>query len=191
MKTLPLLTLTFLLGCNSLGDHIEQQVDSKVGTAKQDMNAEVEKSKGDFIAAYHATEKSNDDKLVLQKLQTFKAAIATTDNYLDSLKTEMDKLDEMDVHNVELVKSAFLYKGAGDSIINKLNNTIATAQAVAKTEGQKAAIKVSSDSLGIAPSPDKWKEQTFGMTNPLGASMILYGLRIALYNIGMKALADE
>lgn len=187
MKTLPLLTLTFLLGCNNLGSHIEQNVDSNIATAKQDMDAEVEKSKQDFIAAYQIAEKSSDDKLALQ---TFKANLISADNYLDSLKTEMDKLDEMDVHNVELVKSTFLYKGAGDSIIYKLNNTIATAQAVAKTEKQKAAIKASGDSLGIAATPDTWKEQTFGLTNPLGASMILYGLRAELYNIGMKALAD-
>lgn len=190
MKTLPLLTLTLLLGCNSLGGHIEQQVDSKVETAKQDMNTAVEKLKQDFTAAYQAAEKSNGDKLALQNLQTFKATLSSTENYLDSLKIEMDKLDEMDVHNVELVKSTFLFKGAGDSIINKLNSTIATAQAVAKTEKQKAAINALSDSLRIAPNPDTWKEQTFGMTNPLGASMILYGLRTELYNIGIKALAD-
>lgn len=190
MKILPLLTLTLLLGCNSLGGHIEQQVDSKIETAKQDMNAEVENSKQDFIAAYQTIEKSKNDKLAQQNLQTFKATITSTDNYLDSLKKEMDKLDEMDVHNVELVKSTFLYKGAGDSIIAKLNNTIATAQVVARTEKHKAAIKASSVSLGIAPTPNAWKEQTFGMTNSLGASMILYGLRTELYNIGTKALAD-
>jgi hypothetical protein len=190
MKTLPLLTLTFLLGCNSLSNHIEQQVDSKVETAKQDMNAEVEKSKQDFIAAYQAAEKSNDDKLAMQNLQAFKATFTSADNYLDSMKTEMDKLDEMDVHNVELVKSTFLYKGVGDTIINKLNRTIATAQVVARTEKQREAIKAVRDSLGIEPNPEAWKEQLFGMTNPLGASMVLYGLRTELYSIGIKALAD-
>lgn len=190
MKILQLLTLTLLLSCNNLSGHIEQQVDSKAETAKQDMNAEVEKSKREFIATCQTVEKNTADRLALQKLQTFKATITVADNYLDSLKTEMDKMDDMDVHNVELVKSTFLYNGAGDSIIHKLNNMIAAAQAIAKTDKQKAAIKASSDSLGIASNFDTWKEQTFGLTNPLGASMILYGLRTEVYNIGKKALAD-
>src|SRR5215218_7871568 len=181
MKTLPLLTLTLLLGCNSISRHIEQQVDSKVETVKQDMDAEVEKSKNNFKALFQIVEKSKDDKLELQNLQTFQATITSADNFLDSVKTEMDKLDEMDVHNVELVKSSFLYKGTGDTIISKLKSSIAAAQAVAKTSKQKAAIKALSDALGIEPNPDTWKEQTFGMTNPLGASMVLYGLRTELY----------
>ncbi|RPD43445.1 hypothetical protein [Paracnuella aquatica] len=190
MKTLPLLTLLLLLSCNNLSGHIEQQVDSKVATAKQDMNSEVEKAELDFIAAYQIAKKRDGDKLQLQNLQTFKTTIASADDYMDSLKTEMDKLDEMDVQNVEQVQSTFLYKGVGDSIINKLNRILAAAQVVARTEEQKVAIKVMSDSLGMEPNPDAWKEQVFGLTNPLDVSMVLYGLRIELYRIGMKALAD-
>lgn len=190
MKTLPLLTLTLLLSCNSLSGHIEQQVDSQVETAKQDMNAEVEKFKQDFMAAYQAAIKSTNDQMTQQDLQTFRATVTGTDNYLDSLKTEMDKLDEMDIQNVELVKTTFLYKGVGDTIASKLNASIAAAQSVARTDIQRAAVKNSSDSLGIEPNPDTWKEQAFGMTNPLGASMILYGLRTELYKIGIEALKD-
>jgi uncharacterized lipoprotein NlpE involved in copper resistance len=191
MKTLTLLILTLLLlSCNNLSGNIEQQVDGKVETGKQDMNAEVETVKQDFIAAYQTVVKRTNDKLALQDLQTFKATITNTDNYLDNLKAEMDKLDEMDVKNVQLAKSTFLYKGVGDTIINRLNHTIATAQDVARTEKQKAAIKTVTDSLGIGPNPDAWKEQVFGLTNPLRASMVLYGLRTELYRIGIKALAN-
>ena len=159
-------------------------------TAKQDMNAEVEKVKRDFIAAYQTAEKGTNDQMTQQDLQTFRAIVTSTDNYLDSLKTEMDKLDEMDIHNVELVKTTFLYKGVGDTIVSKLKASIAAAQSVARTDTQRAAVKISSHSLGIEPNPGTWKEQTFGMTSPLGASMILYGLRTELFNLGMKALKD-
>lgn len=155
------------------------------------MNAEVEKSKQDFTATYQAAERSTNDQLALQDLQIFRTTFTSTDNYLDSLKTEMDKLDEMDVRNVELVKSTFLYKGVGDTIVNKLKASIVAAQSIARTETQKKAIKVSSDSLGIEPNSDLWKEQTFGMTNPLGASMVLYGLRMELHKIGRIALTER
>jgi len=155
------------------------------------MNVEVEKSKQDFIAAYNTVEKSTAEKLVQQDLQIFRETFSNADHYLDSIKTEMDKLDEMDVHNMELVKSTFLYKGVGDTIVSKMKASVAAAQSVARTEAQRAAIKNASDSLGIAPNTDRWKEQTFGMANTLGASMILYGLRTELYKIGMEALRNQ
>lgn len=191
MRTLPLLTLAFLFGCSSLDGHIEQQVDSKVEIAKKEMNAEVQKAKEEFTALYQKVEESNINTLDKYKLQELNFAITATDSYLDSLKEEIGTLDEMDVDNVELVKSTFLYNGAGDSIINKFKRSIAAAQNVAKTEHQKMTIKSSSDSLLTEPSADKWKEQTFGLTNPLGASMIICGLQTELYKIGMKAVGDR
>ena len=84
------------------------------------MNAEVETAQQNFTTAYQAAEISTNDKPVLQNLQTFKATITNADNYLDSVKTEMDKLDEMDIRNVELVRSILLFKGVGDTIVAKL-----------------------------------------------------------------------
>src|SRR5687768_13209870 len=128
MKTLSLLTLTFILGCNSLGRHTEQPFDSKIETAKADMSAEVHKAKEDFLVQYRAAENRWPDSFNKRKLQVLKSSIISTGNYLDSLKGEMDKLDEMEVSNVELIKTTFLYGGAGDSIINKFRNSIAAAQ---------------------------------------------------------------
>ncbi len=191
MKTLPLLTLAFLFGCNSLSGHIEQQVESKVETAKDDMSVEVQKLRKEFTIHFQAIEASSIDSLNKQKLQKLKTSIISTDNYMDSLKREMDNLDEMDVHNVELVKITFLYKGAGDSIIYKMKRSIAAAQNVAKTEQQRLAIKAARDSLFTGSSDDKWKEQMFGLTSPLGADMIIYGLQTELYNVGIKALSNK
>jgi hypothetical protein len=191
MKILTSLTLTLLFGCNNLSGHIEQQVDSKVERAKQDMSAEVQRAKEDFTAHFKATEENQADILIKRKLQELKFSIISTDSYLDSLKREMGKLDENDVRNVELVKATFLYNGVGDSIFNKLKRSIAAAENAAKTDQQKIAIISASESLFTATSADKWKEQMFGLTNPLGASMIIYGLQTELYNIGIKALGDK
>lgn len=191
MKILPLLTITIFFSCNNLSEHIEQQVDKEVETSKQYMDAEADKSKNNFLILVRAAKKSQNDHSEQQQLHELETIITGTDNFLDSLKTEMDKLDELDVRNMELVKSTFLYKSIGDSIISKLTRSIAIAQTIAKTEKQKAAIKALSDTLGIQPNPEKWKEQTFGLNNSLGASMILYGLRMELFTIGTKSLTDK
>jgi hypothetical protein len=190
MKTLSLLTLTFLLSCNSLSGHIEQQVDSKVETAKEDMNAEIRKAKENFTAQYLAAIGQQSDSLTMYKLRQLNFSISTADKYLDSMKREMDELDVKDVNNTELVKITFLYRGAADSIINKMKNAIAAAQQAAKTEQQRLAIRAASDSLFSQPD-DKWKENLFGINNSLGASMIIYGLQTELYTMGMKATTDK
>ena len=160
-------------------------------TAKEDMNAEIQEVKEDFIEHCRRAEEARPDNSDKRKLQELESSINSTDNYLDSMKQELDKLDEMDVSNVELVKATFLYKGVGDSIINKLKSSILAAQNTAKTEQQKLAIKAISDSLFSVSSDIKWKENMFGLTNSLGASMIIYGLRTDLYNIGIRAINDK
>src|SRR5688500_10054779 len=105
MKILTSLTLTLLIGCNNLSGHIELQVDSKVERAKQDMSAEVQRAKEDITTHFQATEEKHADSLNKRKLHELKFSINSTDCYLDSVKREMDKLDENDVRNVELVKA--------------------------------------------------------------------------------------
>ena len=190
MKTLTIPFLFILFSCNSLSEHTKQQVDDKVETSKEDMNADVQNLRQGFVVTYNEKLKSQTDSSGKQKLQGLYNLIIATDTYLDSLKGEMDKLDEADINNVESVKTIFLYKGAGDSIINKMKRSIEAAQKNTSTERGKIGIKATSDTL-FNVSAEKWKEQTFGLTNSLGASMILYGLQTQLYAIGIKSLNDK
>lgn len=191
MKILLFPFLIFVFSCNSLSGHIEQQVETKVEDAKEEMNAEIERAKENFKTHYQAAEKNELDSLQKRKLQELDSSINSTDNYLDSMKREMDQLDVMHPRNIELVSAIFLYRGVGDSIFNKLKRSIVIAQSSAKTEQQKLAIKAASDSLFTQPSADKWKEHKFGSLNSLGASVIIYGLQKDLHNIGMQAISDK
>jgi len=191
MNSISLIALTLLLGCNNLTDHIENQVDRNIETSKAEMNAEVQRAKEDFTARLRMAIQNELDNSNMRKLYELQFSIVSTDSYLDSLKKEMDKLDENDVRNVDFVRATFVYKGVGDSIIKKVKGSILTALNAAKSERQKSEIKSASDSLFWEPSVDTWKEETFGLTNPPGASMIIYGLQTEIYRIGVKALVDK
>lgn len=190
MKKLTVPLLFLLFSCNSLSSHIEQHVDNKVEASKQEMKDEVQNIRQGFITSYKNKSNKLVDSLDKAMLQELYHSVIHADTYLDSLKGEMDKMDEMDVTNIELVKTTFLYKGVGDSIFNKLKTSINAAQNAAGTERQKAVIQAANDSLFNVPA-DKWKEQFFGLTNPLGASMIIYGFQTELYRIGMEALKNN
>jgi len=190
MKTLAAF-FGFLFFClSSCNDNSEQKTDTKFGPVKQEMTIDVQKLKGDFVSSYHEASTTLADSFVKQKIQKLYNSIDNTDTYLDSIKSEMDKLGDMDVNNAELIKKTFLYKGVGDSILNKINSSMTIAQEAAITEEQKFIVKKAQDSLFDKPI-DQLNEQLFGLTNSAGASIIIYGLRTELYRVGNEALKRD
>lgn len=152
------------------------------------MRNDIQKARDNFTALYQAQAKDSANSLHRQQLLQLYRVVGDTGDYLDSLKLEMDKMNEMEVNNSYKVKAIFMYKGAGDSIINKFNRTISMAMVLAKTEEQKALIAAASQNLFNEADPNKWKENQFGMLSSLGASMIIYGFQSQLYQVGTAAL---
>ena len=188
MKILIVFFSTVLFGCNSFTEHTKLQVDESMKKAKQEMDDEVNKNKKDFTLSYQNALEKNKDSLDQKNINEFRGSLIKTENYMDSLNREMNKLDENDVNNVSVVKEIFLNKGHGDSILISIKNAIAVAQGITRNTSGATKIKATSDSLISESSPGKWTQQLFGLTNPLGASMILYGLQTELYKIGNLTL---
>lgn len=189
MKILISIILFFLFSCNNLSDNIKNNVVQKVDNAKQEMKLEVKSEKENFLKNLKNVEIKSDTNSK-QKLRELNISVMNTAEFLDSLQNEMNKLDESDVRNVELVKNIFLYSGIGDKIHDSLKRCITLSQSITQNNANKASIQSMSDSLFNGYKSEKWTELNFGLTNPLGASMIIYGLQIELFRIGQKGLED-
>ena len=189
MKILTSIILFFLCGCNNLSDSIKNNVDKKVDNAKQEMQLQVKSEKENYLKNLKNVEVKSDTNLKT-KFQELNVSVINTAEFLDSLQNEMNKLDESDVRNVELVKNIFLYRGIGDKIHDSLKRCISLSQSIAQNNGNKAVIQSMSDSLFNGYNSEKWTELNFGLTSPLGASMIIYGLQVELFRIGQKGLED-
>ena len=189
MKFLTLIILIFSLSCNTLSDHIKNNVSNEVDNARQEMQLQVKSEKEKFLNRLKKVE-SKSDTNSKQKLQELNISVMNTAEFLDSLQNEMNKLDEHDVKNVELVKNIFVYRGIGDTIHNNLKRCISLSQRIAQNNENKASIQSMSDSLFNGYKSEKWTELNFGLTDPLGVSMIIYSLQMELFRVGQKGLED-
>lgn len=63
------------------------------------------------------------------------------------MQTEINKLNDLDVRKIELIKNVFLYQEIGDTIHNRLENLIALSQRMAPNNENKTSIQSMSDSF--------------------------------------------
>jgi len=183
-----ILLIVLSYGCGNVGRNTERLVDNEISKSKIEMANEIENNKIQFNGLCEKALNDTKDIASKEKLERLQESVIQTAIFLDSLKKEMDKLDEFDGRSVDIVKNVFLYHNAGDSIFSKLKSTIGGAEETALNNDNKVSIINMRDSLLDEPDSRKWNEQLFGLTNSLGASMILYGIQIQLYRIGMEAL---
>lgn len=186
IKVLTVINIAGLCSCSNMGSTVEQSISEQVSQSKAEMDGEIQKAKTQFTNTYTVALNKAIDSVTRQKLQNVYSTITQTGMYLDSVKKEMDRLDANDVKNVAYVKNTFLEKGVGDSLFNKLRSCIQLTEQAAASQESKTTIAKKRESIFNEPDTQKWKQQYFGLTNPLGASMILYGFQTELYEIGMQ-----
>lgn len=158
-----------------------------LSAVKSEMTKDVKKLKEEFSSSCKEALMSVDDSLGRQKIQNLCHSIDDANSYLDSVKSEMDKFDGRDVNNVEMVRVKFVYRGVGDSVLNKVKSSMVVAQEASSTKQQLYSIKAVRDSLFDKPN-DKLNEELFGMSGSAGASLIIYGLQTELYRVGKMAV---
>jgi len=177
------------ISCN-FTEHTKQNVDSEILESKQAMAIEMQTLRKEFASSYSNKLNKLVDTGSKQKLDTYYGLVENANYFMDSIKSEMDKLDPMDVQNVELIKNTFVYKGIGDSLFDRINTSIEYAENISISLQQKNKIKAAQDSLFDKPNA-QLAEELFSLTNSLGASMIICGFQTELYRISMLALKDE
>ena len=107
--------LTTLIGCN-FSEQVKNKVDSGVNDAKLEMDEDIFSAKSDFEKSFNQTLKQSKDSVLTAKVSDLYSSVTMTSLYIDSLRKAMDKLDNMETKNIELIKQMFLFNGIGDSI---------------------------------------------------------------------------
>ena len=175
---LSLAVLTTLLSCN-FSNQIKDEANSTEKTAKIAMDAELYSVKADFSKAYEMLRHRQLDSSFSTQSSTIYQEINSTVKYLDSLRLEMDKLDNMAPENVKLVRYLFLEKRIGDSIMQKLNYSY---QLIINSTTAKA------DKLRFievqATFSEETKKNSFQLNSPFGVSILLFGFESELFKHG-------
>ncbi|GAA0879034.1 hypothetical protein GCM10009119_20020 [Algoriphagus jejuensis] len=185
-QTLIILTiLTTLIGCN-FSEQVKNKVDSDVKEAKLEMDADISNAKSDFEKSFNQTLKQSKDSILTAKVVDLYSRVTKTSLYIDSLRKAMDKLDDMDTKNIELIKQMFLYDGIGDSVFAKVKKSYSLTIDIAVADTTKTRLKNVTETYS-----DETQKLFFQQNSPLGVNMILYGIESELIKDGTRCLAGH
>lgn len=190
MRTTILISLTILIySCDYFSpEKAKERVETGVQTAQSEMTTDFVRDRDTFNITYQKIVQLIHDTLVSEKIQNFYVTLTETTSYIDSLKTEMNQLGKSDANNVQLVKEIFVTNGAGEILFNKIKLSYTLAEDLSRTAVEKDEVKKSRANALNEPNMNERINQYFGLNNPLGAEMILYGLGKELLKIGTKSL---
>jgi len=94
------LFVALLCGCNNIGGKVEKVIHNEISKSKVEMDNELESNKIQFNSLCTKVLNNTKDSIAKQRLKNLQSSVIQTAAYLDSLKKEMDRLDENDVNNV-------------------------------------------------------------------------------------------
>jgi hypothetical protein len=177
--------LTTLIGCN-FSEQVKNKVDSGVNDAKLEMDEDIFSAKSDFEKSFNQTLKQSKDSVLTAKVSDLYSSVTMTSLYIDSLRKAMDKLDNMETKNIELIKQMFLFNGIGDSIFVKVKHSYSLTIDISKSDTTKTRLKKVTETYS-----DETQKQFFQQNSPVGVNIILYGIESELIKDGTRCLAGH
>ncbi len=175
--------ITTLISCGDIYKNIEETVDNSVKDAKVEMTSDVANLKVEFTETYKKVIERSTDSSVIKKIIALYSNINETSKYIDSVKIEIDKLDDQDVKNINVIKKIFLNDGIGDSVFNKVKLSYTYAINIALADTMKSSLKNVQDMYTT-----ETKKQFFELNGPLGINIILGGIESKLIKDGTRSL---
>lgn len=165
-----------------------EAVNKTIDDASVELQAENDKLKDSLFFHYQNLLKSSIDTGLKSKAVSLFEKVSKTDEFIDSLLTVVKQLNRDDVENVKTIRELLAEGNLGDSLNHCLSNTFLQAKVFSANEEQKIVIDSMKTNMFNSMGTEKnWQGELFGMTNPLGASLILFGLQKELYNVGIIA----
>jgi hypothetical protein len=177
--------LISLFGCD-FSKQVKERVDNEVKDAKVEMESDISLAKSDLEKSYNQMLQQSNDSGLSIKVTYFYSSIIKTSRYIDSLRAEMNKLDEMDTKNIDLIKDMFINNGLGDSVFNQVRQSYSLAVDIATADTTKSRLKNVRETYS-----EETKKQFFELNNPLGVNMILYGIESELIKDGTRSLSGH
>lgn len=176
---------TTLFACN-FSKQIKDKADNDIKSVKVAMDSDMSNAKTEFSKLYNQALQQPRDSVFSTNANDLYWSITNTLEYIDSLRIEMDKLDYMNVKNMEVIQRMFLYKGIGDSVFNKIKYSYSLAAQIALADSSKSRLIKVREGF----TRDK-KILLFEVQTPLGVNMILHGIEMDLIKDGSKSFYEH
>lgn len=171
--------ITTFIACGS----VEDKIDDSVKQSQNQMINEILEASKAFAIVHEAAIKNSSDTSIIDKINKFYTHTVKTAKFIDSLQTEMGKLEEKDPKSIDLIQRVFLTEGFGDSLFKKVRLSYYFAEELASEDSIKFLISSIHDTYS-----DEAKDQLFTQNSPMGVSMLLYGIESELLKDAVKSL---
>ena len=177
---------TIFISCDDMINKANEQVDNSIEMSKSEMNSDVTNAKGIFRKTYEKDLLTTKDSIATSKIKRLYSSIIEASKFIDSLRIVVNRLDEKDLKNNDIIKKMFLNDGMADSVFNKVKLSYNIAEEVAINESIKATVHKARDVY-----TEETKRQFFEMNNPVGVNIILYGIESELIKDGTNSLKSR
>ena len=178
-----ILAITICSCTNSTNNFNDKIIDDFDSAAESKMIVEYKNSVENYRKKIANLVSQTTDSTARYKINLFNETFLNCLNFTDSLKGEMDKLDQHNFKNTETINNIYLKQGIADSLFYKISATFKLAESIAKNEQDKKLINESRIRILNEPNTTQIKKQLFGFNNSMGVSMILYGFEVELFQM--------
>ena len=173
---------TALFGCN-IDSRVKQSVGDSIKDTKIDMNWDIANAKSSFMESCKRASGKSKDSMLKTKINDLYFSITKTSEYIDSLRSEMNGYNDMDLNNSDFSERVFLNLGIGDSVFNKVKLSYSLAIDIAISDTTKSRLKSVRGNF-----TEKTKTMLFEIGTPLMVNMVLYGIESELIKDGIRSL---
>jgi hypothetical protein len=185
-QTFIILTILIsLFGCD-FSKQVNERLDNEIKDFKSEMEYDISLAKSELAKSYNQMLQKSDDSVLSRKATAVYLSLIKTSKYIDSLRVEMNKLDDKDIRNVESVKNMFINNGLGDSVFNQVRKSYSLAVDIAPADTMKSRLKNVRETYS-----EETKKQFFEWNGPLGVNMALYGIESELIKDGTRSLSGH
>jgi hypothetical protein len=125
-----------------------------------------------------------------EKLNEFYNLFSRTGFFLDSLRGELNRMDDENTENIFVIEDIFITRRLGDRIYFNIDSITKVAIPLSNTVADQKELTAQRDSLLNPYDPRKWTDNKFGLATPLAASMVLYGIQTGLFRISSTVLKE-
>ena len=161
-------------------DKVRQDIEANFGDVELEMDSGYSKAKKAFNIKYERLLQAKIDSIDKKNIIFFYNQTLGTLNYIDSLKLEINKLDDEDFKNISVIKKMFVTDGIGDTVFSKLKLSYELAESISISPKTKSTINKSKVNM---LQETNLADYYFGLDGPKAALMTLYAFEKELLKV--------
>jgi hypothetical protein len=181
---------SIFISCGNVSDSVKDGIGSNIKEAITSLRDSITVNKAKLESSYSSAINKAIDSNTKKRIDSLHQSVTTTAKFIDTLIYEVDKLDNDDLNNVQVIKTIFLTHGKGDSLFNRINTSYQIAIDYTTNTITKSEINKSRTNLFGGKDASNFSSALFSTNSPLGVTMMLYGSEIELLHIGQNSLEN-